>query len=162
MSGGARQEDKVNTFGVVLIGVASAILVWATIVFLQAYYDQTEGKLNSERSAINKDAEVRALRAEQVALLSEARYVAGTTPQLATMPIDIAMKKVIEDARAGKPLVPAIGEANKPTIPAVPGKPADAASAPAPAPGADRPAAQPPGAAPMAPAPAPAKEVPAN
>jgi len=156
-----KAQDRVNTFGVVLIGMVAAVLLWVSVVALQAYYYSTNGKLEAQRSATGKGREVRDLKAEQRAYLQEGKYV-DPKKGIVTIPIDDAMKLVLRDGKAGaSSLVPAIGAHDQPTVPAVSGRPPDNVQPPA-APGGAAPApggaAPPPaGAAPTTPAgPAPA------
>ena len=136
MSGGAsRASDKVNTYGIVLIGVVAAILLWVSVIALQAYYQNTEGALEAERDAANKGREVRDLKAAQLATLQETKVV-DPKKGIVTLPIEDAMRLVVRDARGGAPaLVPAVGPDDKPTVPAAWGHPPDNAKVPG-APGA--------------------------
>lgn len=139
-----KAQDRVNTFGVVLIGAVAAVLLWVSVVALQAYYYSTAGKVESERASTGKGREVRDLKAEQRAYLQEGKYV-DPKKGIVAIPLDDAMKLVLDDAKAGKPsLVPVIGAHDQPTVPAVSGRPPDNVASPtAPAGGA--------GAAPAAP-----------
>ena len=166
-----KAQDRVNTFGVVLIGVVSAVLLWVSVVALQAYYNNTAGSVESERASSGKSREVRDLKAAQVAYLQEGKYV-DPRKGLVTIPLDDAMRLVLRDAKAGeKSLVPAMGAHDQPTVPAVSGRPPDNLPPPAapaggaaPAPGGAAPA--PGGAAPApggaAPAPGGAAAPPAQ
>ncbi len=40
-----KAQDRVNTFGVVLIGLVAAVLLWVSVVARQAYYYRTAGKI---------------------------------------------------------------------------------------------------------------------
>jgi hypothetical protein len=134
-----KAQDRVNTFGVVLIGMVAAVLLWVSVVALQAYYYSTNGKLETQRSATGKGREVRDLKAEQRAYLQEGKYV-DPKKGIVTIPIDDAMKLVLRDGKAGAPsLVPAIGAHDQPTVPAVSGRPPDNVQPPA-APGGAAPA----------------------
>jgi hypothetical protein len=159
VSGPKRANDVVNNFGIVLIGVVSAILVWVSVVALQAYYDIGAGKLELERLEAGQEHGVRELKAKQTAALHELKWLDQKKGTVA-IDIDSAMAMVVRDAKAGAPsLVPAIGPHDLATVPALPGRPADAAAAPAPAPAgapAAAPAPAPAGAAAPAPAGAPA------
>ncbi len=165
-----KATDRVNTFGVVLIGMVAAVLLWVSVIALQAYYYSTAGKMETERGSAGKSREVRDLKAEQRAYLQEGKYV-DPKKGIVTIPIDDAMKLVVRDGKAGAPsLVPAIGAHDQPTVPAVSGRPPDnvqppggAAPAPggaAPAPGGAAPA--PGGAAPGGAAPAAGSTTPAG
>jgi hypothetical protein len=150
-----KAPDRVNTFGVVLIGLVAAVLLWVSVVALQAYYYGTAGKLESERGAAGKSREVRDLKAQQRAELAEGKYV-DAKKGIVTIPIDDAMKLVLHDAKAGAPsLVPAIGAHDQPTVPAVSGRPPDNVQPPTAPGGATEGVAAPAGGG-AAPAPAPA------
>jgi len=158
-----KAQDRVNTYGIVLIGLVSSVLLWVSVVALQAYYNRTAGDLEGERDAVDKSKQVRDLKSKQSAELSETKYV---NPQkgIVTIPIARAEGLVLRGLRDQAPsLVPAIGPHDLPTVPAKWGRPPDAAAAPggaAPAAGAAPVAgaapAAPGGAAPAAPGAAPA------
>jgi hypothetical protein len=125
-----RSEDKTNTFGIVLIGVSSAILLWATIVLLQAYYENTAGPLEARRSAMAKSQKVRDLRARQQAAMRDIKWV-DPAAKLVSLPIEDAMRMVVDELRADPraSLVPAVGAHDQPTIPGVAGRPPDPSGA---------------------------------
>ncbi len=126
-----KAQDRVNTFGVVLIGMVAAVLLWVSVIALQAYYYSTAGKLEDERSAVGKKREVTDLKNAQRAELQEGKYV-DPKKGLVTIPIDDATRLVLRDAKAGGPsLVPAIGAHDQPTVPAVSGRPPDNVQPPA-------------------------------
>ncbi len=111
-----KNEDKVNTFTIAMIGGVAAILLWASVVALQAYYAKTGGDLEARRNVEGQDKALRAARAEQLGALAEYTWVdrnAGT----AKLPIERAMKLVAEDAQAKKAsLVPSVGAHDTPTV----------------------------------------------
>jgi len=141
MSGPARNEDKVNTFAIVVVGLVSAIVVWASVVLLQAYYQNTAGAAEEERQAVGQNDTVRSLRAEQRASLAEARYVTDAAgARMASIPLEAAKAKVLADAQKQAPsLVPRVAAHNVPSIPAMPGKPKPLAAPPVDAPAAGTP-----------------------
>lgn len=105
-----KAEDKVNVFGIVLIGVASAILIWASAVALQAYYMNTTSPLEAERDQVDVAKERRAVQAEQDARLQRLEHNdAFTAVSCVSNPIEVAMTAVVSSAQAKeKTLVPAI------------------------------------------------------
>ena len=124
-----KEGDNLNTFGIVVIGVVATFVTWALVVALQAYYGHTEGAFAQEREVAGQDAQRKSMRAQQTAELKggERNATTGT----GTIAIEVAMDKVREQARAGAPsLVPAIGSHDKPTVPAVWGRPPDDAKPP--------------------------------
>jgi hypothetical protein len=170
MSGPKRNPDALNTIGIVVVGICGAVLVYVTIVALEAFYVNDSSEIQTMADYGGQDTSVRSLRTEQVNRIGE--Y--GTNPKPAApkaneaakaqsyrIPIDVAMKEVVEGAKTDpSALVPAIGKSDKSTvlpifgrpklIPAAPTTPAagvadPAAGAAAPAAGTTAPAA--PGAA---------------
>ena len=133
-----KQQDRVNAYGIVLIGLVGTVLIWVSVVALQAYYNRTSGALRSERDAEWKNKDVMDLKTAQLAELRDSKFV---NPQkgIVTIPIDQAEVLVLKGLRDGDPsVVPAVGPHDLPTVPAVWGRPVDAA-----APAAGGPAAVP-------------------
>lgn len=130
-----KAEDKVNVFGIVLIGAAAAILIWASAVALQAYYMNTAGDVETRRDAINLSKERRTVEAAQQANLNRLEYNHEYQKAIAACvrnPIEVAMTNVVNDAQQKRAsLVPAVGPHDKPTIAAIPGYPVEGAKAPA-------------------------------
>ncbi|HET6613888.1 MAG TPA: hypothetical protein VFG83_17940 [Kofleriaceae bacterium] len=126
----ATAEDKVNALGIVTIGIVSAMLVWVSVVALQAYYQNTYGEEEAKKNAENKSAAYLSLRATQAADLDE--YVwADRQKGLVKLPIERAMELVVHDLQAGSPsVVPAVGAQDTPTVPAVFGRPPDGVKMP--------------------------------
>jgi hypothetical protein len=149
----SKAQDRLNNYGIVLIGLVGSVLLWVSVVALQAYYNRTAGDLETERNAEYKNRQVRDLRAQQLADLQESKHV-NPQKRIVTIPIDSAKGLVLRDLRDQSPsLVPAVGAHDLPTVPAVWGRPQDQTTAPAqgaaPAQGGTPPAG---GAAPAAPA----------
>ena len=120
-----KAQDRINTFGVVLIGVVATVLLWVSVVALQAYYYSTAGEVESQRASAGKSREARDLKAQQRADLQDSKYI-DPKKGIVTIPLDDAMKLVLQDAKTGaRSLVPAIGAHDQPTIPAVSGRPPD-------------------------------------
>ena len=117
-------EDKLNTLAIVTIGIASVLLVWASIVALQAYYENSFGAEMRRKATDGKGSELRSLLAEQRASLRELRRNDDNTVRI---PVERAKQLVIAELRAGEPvsLVPAVGAHDEPTVPATWGRPAD-------------------------------------
>lgn len=109
-------EDKSNTLAIVTIGVASVLLLWASVVALQAYYENSFGSEMERARAEGQGAELRTLRAEQRATLGTFRRNDDGTVR---MPVELAGQIVVRELRTGHPdsLVPAVG-APDPDIPA--------------------------------------------
>jgi hypothetical protein len=174
MSGPKRNPDRLNTIGVVVVGICGAVLVYVTIVALQAFYVNDTSEIQTMADYGGQDTAAKSLRTDQLSRINEygtnprpAAAKPGEAPRTQTyrVPIDVAMKRVVEDARVDPgALVPALGRSDKATVLPIFGRPklmpAPAAAAPpAPAAGAGSgaragsaaaPAAAPP-AAPMVP-----------
>ena len=157
MSGPKRNPDRLNTIGVVVVGICGAVLVYVTIVALQAFYVNDTSDLQNSADYGGQDIGAKSLRTDQLSRINEygtnprpAAAKPGEAPRTQTyrVPIDVAMKRVVEDARTDPgALVPSLGRSEKATVLPIFGRPKlIPAPAPAAAPGA--PAA----AAPAAPA----------
>jgi hypothetical protein len=164
MSGPKRNPDRLNTIGVVVVGICGAVLVYVTIVALEAFYVNDTSEIQTMADYGGQDTGVRSMRTEQVNRIAEwgtnpkpAAPKAGEAPrqQSYRIPIDVAMKLVVEGAKAQPDkLVPVIGPSDKATVMPIFGRPklAPAApAAPAAAPSGTGAAAPAPGAAPAAP-----------
>ena len=141
-----KASDRVNTYGILLIGLVSSVLLWVSVVALQAYYNRTAGQLQGERDAEFKNRQVTDLKSAQLAELQDSKYVDPKKGRV-TIPIDSAKGLVLRDLRDGAPsVVPAVGPHDKATVPAKWGRPPDQVAAPAApgaAPGGAAPAGQP-------------------
>jgi translation initiation factor IF-2 len=148
MDGAKKAEDKLNTVGIVTVGICGAVLVYVSIVLLQAFYMNETSAVSQITDNYGAQDELRTLRSAQVASISE--YRRGGTPTTAAIPVQRAMELVVNQVKAGNSsnLVPAVGPSDKATLPAVFGRPDPNAAPPAaPAPAAGTPEAGAPGAA---------------
>ncbi len=122
-----KAADKMNVFAIALIGMASALCLWATVVALQGYYLRTEAPVLEQRTALGLEQEKRTIKAAQVASIHRLevnKAYADSAELCFHNPIEGAMKRVVADAEAGKPsLVPAVGLHNVATISPIPGYP---------------------------------------
>lgn len=127
-----KQPDNPNLVGIIVIGAAGSLLVFILFIALQAYYTAESSALRAERDADGIDLEYRNLLVEQETLLNNPRWV-DQGKRTAAYGIQSAMERVVEAARAdrGATLVPAVGAHDTPTVPAIPGRPADNAQVPA-------------------------------
>jgi hypothetical protein len=133
MSGPHRNPDKLNSIGIVVVGICGSVLVYVSIVALQAFYMNDSSEIQHMADYGGQDTTHRSLRAQQLENLQ--RYEpkpppqagAGgqpTPPQTYTISIDDAIPLVVQAAkRDPSNLVPAIGPANKPTVEPVFGRP---------------------------------------
>jgi hypothetical protein len=152
MSGPKRNADRLNTIGVVVVGICGAVLVYVTIVALEAFYVNDTSEIQTMADYGGQDTFVRSMRTEQVNRIAEwgtnpkpAAPKAGEAARQQTyrIPIDVAMKLVVEGAKTRPAaLVPAIGPSDKATVMPIFGRPklTPAAPAAAPAGGAAAPA----------------------
>jgi hypothetical protein len=144
MSGPKRNPDRLNTIGVVVVGICGAVLVYVTIVALQAFYVNDTSEIQTMADYGGQDTAAKSLRTEQLSRINEygtnprpAAAKPGEAPRMQTyrVPIDVAMKRVVEDARVDPgALVPALGRSAKATVLPIFGRPklipAPAAAAP--------------------------------
>jgi hypothetical protein len=138
MSGPKRNPDKLNTIGVVVVGICGAVLVYVTIVALQAFYMNDTSEIQTMADYGGQDTTAKTHRASEMGNITEygKNAAAPNAPQTYRMPIDQAMKDVIESAKSDPShLVPALPPAQKPTIEPVFGRPKPIAP-PAPPPAA--------------------------
>jgi hypothetical protein len=120
-----KAQDRINNFGIVLIGTVAGVLLWVSVVALQAYYYSSAGEVEKQRDAEGKGREMRDLHAQQLADLQDSKYL-DPAKGVVTIPIDAAMSLVLEDARGGAgSLVPAVGAHDTPTVRARWGRPSD-------------------------------------
>jgi hypothetical protein len=138
MSGPKRNPDRLNTIGVVVVGVCGAVLVYVTIVALEAFYVNDTSEIQTMRDYGGQDTAAQTLRADQLKNLAdhnEPNGIAPGAPQTYRIPIDVAMKLVTRDAKTDPSHLTgsATPPADKQTVP-VPGTAAAAVPAPTPAP----------------------------
>jgi hypothetical protein len=152
MSGPKRNPDKLNTIGVVVVGICGAVLVYVTIVALQAFYMNNTSEIQTMADYGGQDTTAKGRRADETRNITEAGKNAVGPGQESTfrIPIDTAMKLVVEDAKKDPShLVPALPPSTKPSIEPVFGRPKPVAAPPAgEAPAGGAPAAPAGGAAP--------------
>jgi hypothetical protein len=123
MSGPHRNPDKLNTIGVVVVGICGAVLVYVTITALQAFYVNDTSELQTAQDYGGQDAKLKAIRADQQRNINE---YALATPTTYRIPVGIAMNKVIANAAVDpSELVPSFGKSNVPTICPEFGRPKD-------------------------------------
>jgi len=146
MSGPKRNPDRLNTIGIVVVGLCGAVLVYVTIVALQAFYVNDTSEVQTIADYGGQDTISKSLRSEQLSRIGE--YASNPRPALPKpnetaklqsyrVPIDVAMKLVVEAAKADpSQLVPAVGRSDKATVLPIFGRPKPLPAAPAPAPAA--------------------------
>lgn len=120
MSGPKRNPDKLNTIGIVVVGICGAVLVYVTIVALQAFYMNDTSDLQNTADYGGQDTGVKALRAEQMRNITDFGMNQTGTYH---MPIDQAMQLVVRAAQGSDALyVPVGGSAICGTSLPIPGR----------------------------------------
>ena len=139
MSGPKRNPDKLNTIGIVVVGVCGAVLVYVTIVALQAFYMNDTSQVDTMADYGGQDISAKSHKADELRNITTpasnaiSNQVAPGTPQTYRIDIDTAMKLIVRDA-ANDPshLIPALPSSTHPTIEPIFGRPNPLAT-PAPA-----------------------------
>jgi hypothetical protein len=141
MSGGAkRNSDKLNTIGIVVVGICGAALVHVSITLLQAFYMSDSSDVQTMADYGGQDTAFQRTRADELGNITQCvnqmGAAGGTGASTHKIQIEDAMRLVVEDARRDPAmLVPQFGRADKPTIKAKFDRP-EPLDAPAPAPAA--------------------------
>jgi hypothetical protein len=132
MSGPKRNPDKLNTIGVVVVGICGAVLVYVTIVALQAFYMNNTSEIQTMADYGGQDLTAKGRKADEMRNITEAGKNNAGPGQEATfrIPIDKAMQLVIDDAKKDPShLIPALPPSTKASIEPVFGRPKAAAPA---------------------------------
>src|SRR3954467_5476774 len=128
MSGPKRTPDKLNTIGVVVVGICGAVLVYVTIVALEAFYVNDTSEIQTMADYGGQDTSAKSLRADQLSRINEyatnpkpaaPKANEAAKPQTYRVPIDVAITHVLKEAK-GDPssLVPQAGRSDKnPVLP---------------------------------------------
>jgi len=147
MSGPKRNPDKLNSIGIVVVGICGAVLVYVSIVALQAFYMDDTSDIQTMADYGGQDTAHKSIRAQQLDNLQTYAPKAApaapkegepAAPQTYTISIDDAIRLVVDSAKKDPSnLVPANGPAVTPTVQPIFGRPKLLAPpTPAPAPGA--------------------------
>jgi len=143
MSGPKRNPDKLNTIGVVVVGVCGAVLVYVTIVALQAFYMDDTSEVQTMADYGGNDLIAAGVRSQQMDSINKFDSNAATldpAKQTWRMPIGRAMDKIVEEMKANpaaaSKLVIGVAESNTATVRPVFGRPIKLETGSAPAPGA--------------------------
>jgi hypothetical protein len=133
MSGPKRNPDRLNTIGIVVVGICGAVLVYVTIVALEAFYVNDTSEIQTMADYGGQDTSARSLRTEQLNRIGEygtnprpaaAKANEAQRPQTYRVPIDVAMKRVVEDAKVDpSALIPSLGHSDKATVLPIFGRP---------------------------------------
>src|SRR5215470_8846440 len=71
MSGPKRNPDRLNTIGVVVVGLCGAVLVYVTIVALEAFYVNDTSEVQNTADYGGQDTASRSLRTDQLSKIGE-------------------------------------------------------------------------------------------
>src|SRR4051812_41273126 len=123
MSGPKRNPDKLNSIGVVVVGICGAVLVYVSIVALQAFYMNDTSEIQTMADYGGQDTTVKSIRAEQLEHINGYAPNAAPPPpakpgdppgvQTYRVPIERAMKLVVESAKVDpSSLVPTQGRSD--------------------------------------------------
>jgi len=132
MSGPHRTPDKINTIGIVVVGICGSVLVYVSIVALQAFYMDDSSEIQTIQDYGGQDATFKSIRADQLKnLKSYAPHPAPqpkegepSPPQRYMIAIDDAIPLVVQGAKQDPSnLVPAIGPATTPSVLPIFGRP---------------------------------------
>jgi hypothetical protein len=127
MSGPKRNPDKLNTIGVVVVGICGAVLVYVSIVALQAFYMNDTSEVQTMADYGGQETAHLSLRATQTATIEDC--AANPKPeaghqQTYRIPIKYAIKMIADEAKTDPSnLVPTQGKSDKATILPVFGRP---------------------------------------
>jgi hypothetical protein len=127
MSGPKRNPDKLNTIGVVVVGICGAVLVYVSIVALQAFYMNDTSEVQTMADYGGQDTAHQSLRATQANVIEDcgpnSKPEAGKQ-QTYRIPIKYAIKLVADGAKVDPSnLVPTQGRSDKATILPIFGRP---------------------------------------
>lgn len=101
MSGPKRNADKLNTIGIVVVGICGAVLVYVTIVALQAFYAGDTSEVQTLADYGGNDEAARTLRTAQITTITTSApngAVADPSRQTYRIKVDEAMKLVVQNA----------------------------------------------------------------
>jgi len=125
MSGPKRNPDRLNTIGIVVVGICAAVLVYVTIVALQAFYMDDTSEIQTMADYGGQDTTFQSLRMDQKKNIVEPAPnppVGGK--QTYRIPIDNAIKIITKEAKADAAnLVPSQGRSDQPTALPIYGRP---------------------------------------
>jgi hypothetical protein len=139
MSGGPkRNPDSLNTFGVVVVGISAAVMVYVAITALQAFYMNDTSELQTMQDYGGQDVTAKSHKADEMQniTVTTSNPAAPGATQTFHIKIDHAMQLIADEA--AKPgfdpshLIPALPPQTKPTIQPIFGRPKPLAVPPPP------------------------------
>jgi len=144
MSGPKRNPDRLNTIGVVVVGICGAVLVYVTIVALEAFYVNDTSEIQTMADYGGQDTGAKSLRTEQLSRINEyatnprpaaPKANEAQKPQTYRIPIELAMKLAVQGAKTDPSLVvPTLGRSDRATVLPIFGRPKPILAPPTPAP----------------------------
>jgi len=133
MSGPKRNPDRLNTIGIVVVGICGAVLVYVTIVALEAFYVNDTSEIQTMADYGGQDTPAKSLRAEQLSRINEyatnpkpaaPKANEAPKPQTYRIPIDVAIQRIVKEAKTdASSLIPQIGRSDKNTVLPIFGRP---------------------------------------
>ena len=133
MEAAKKNADRLNLVGIVVIGVCGAVLIYVSIVLLQAFYMNDSAEVTTMADYGGQDSEVKSLKATQFNNITQVAHNAPAEgkPDTFRIGIEHAMDLVVADAKVDAAnLVPSIGRAEKATIKPIFGRPQKLDAAP--------------------------------
>ena len=79
MSGPKRNPDRLNTIGVVVVGICGAVLVYVTITALQAFYMDDTSEIQTMADYGGQDTTHKSIRSQQLDNLKQ-KYAPHPAP----------------------------------------------------------------------------------
>jgi nitrogen fixation-related uncharacterized protein len=89
-------KDDIDTSMIALIGILSAILTFAIIVFVMIWYENVKQYEFERKVVAAKPAELSLLNSEQQEMINAYRWV-NEASQTVAVPIDLAKQLVIQE-----------------------------------------------------------------
>ena len=132
MSGPKRNPDKLNTIGIVVVGICGAVLVYVTIVALQAFYMNDTSLVQTMADYGGQDKTALGHKADEMRNITEVGK--GATPDTFHIKIEDAMALIVRDAAKDPSHLVPLAASTKPTIEPMFGRPKPLGAAPTPAP----------------------------
>ena len=134
MSGPKRNPDNLNTFGVVVVGISAAAMVYVAITALQAFYMNDSSEIQTMADYGGQDVTAKGHKSDELQHITRSPSQVATQPTpmgdnaapAPTYQIDIgdAMKLVVASAKSDPThLIPSLPSATKATIEPVFGRP---------------------------------------
>lgn len=130
MSGPKRNPDKLNTIGIVVVGICGAVMVYVTIAGLQAFYMNNTSQIQHAADYKDMDITAKGHKADEMRNITETATNTGAPTY--RIPIEHAMTLVVQDAKQNPShLIPSLPASEKATIEPAFGRPKPLGAAPA-------------------------------